>query len=770
MTKKESRIGFRAKPLVLVLILLIGVVGPASADRIPRILLAGDSWTGFLLAFRTFKNVLPEYPGLERWLEVGNRTAEMGARVFEMIERNYQQVLTEELTKYPNVDVVVMTLGGNDILRGTVGVDPTNYYREVELEDCYRYPDGPPWDTATECMDWLALSVKEKVGILVDHILSVRPDIRVVILSYDYGAREPEGSYTVEEMHLSFVAVQERMRELALERDRVEFVMNFGLMQHMFGVPMGDYPEDGYPSEDIPPGVAPYPCNDPAAPECTFWPGGYPQYLSPMASYIDQDIHLTAEGYAHVARRAIGLHIEEWLNYPKALEILPLSNKATYQFQVTFTHPVTGVDVSDFEVYINTKAGLKAMDVVNVEPASGPADVYMVTVDMGSSLEAAQIKVLDDDSILRADTGVALGGPGAGNGLFVYNGTYEFQDIPQATDEDFSGSMQFLYMASQAYEHLLSEYGFSFNPDHFDANGNFTQDGSIDDPYIIPGNGMLDLYEFMVIDAILKRPDLDLSATGGLTYQDVRTAWDLNIASVQTALGGVGGLADIILPGIDTVLAGFYTLGDNYSTFLVSTLVMLLDTIEEFPTNTDPTALTPFDISNTTQFLSRFLAFFGDADGDTWRNFQEYAYFAPDGMAAYVNATLDPNLTPKTGEGNYRAGDFVRIPLLDRAWYKSTFQWFRDGQPIMNDKDGHVSGADTPALDILAAQPGDSGNYTCVYQGPTKVGGVYPEKTYGPIKISVREVGVMPAGGFAALSILAVTMGLGSAWMIRRKR
>jgi len=360
------------------------------------------------------------------------------------------------------------------------------------------------------------------------------------------------------------------------------------------------------------------------------------------------------------------------------------------------------VDVSDFEVYINTKAGLKAMDVVSVEPTAGPADMYMVTVDMGSSMEAAQIKVLDDDSIVRADTGIALGGPGAGNGLFIYNGTYEFQDIPYAEDEDFAGSLQFLYMASQAYEHLLGEYGFSFDPAYFDANGNFPQDGSIEDPYIIPGNGLLDLYEFMVIDAVLKRPELDLSATGGLTYQDVRTAWDLNIASVQAALGGVGGLADIILPGIDTMLAGFYTVGDNFSTFLVTTLVGLLGTIEEFPTNMDPTALTPFDISNTTQFLSRFLSFFGDADGDGWRNFQEYAYFAPDGVAAYVDATLDPTLTPETGTGVYGAGDFVRIALLERPFYQSTYQWYRDGVPITNDKDGHIAGADTRTLDILA--------------------------------------------------------------------
>lgn len=768
---KERKRAFLWKVLLVAVVVasLCGGAVPAFADPIPRILLAGDSWTGFLLAFRSFKNVLPEYPGLERWIEVGNRTAEMGARAFEMIARNYQQVLTEELTKYPNVDVVVMTLGGNDILRGTIGVDPNNYYREVELEDCYRYPNDP-WSNSTECIDWLALSVKENVGILVDHILSVRPDIRVIILSYDYGARRPDGSYTVEEMHTSFVAVQERMRELALERDRVEFVMNFGLMQNTYGIPTGDYPADGFPPADIPPGVAPYPCDAPDDPECTFWPGGFPQYLSPMSSYIDHDIHLTADGYACVARRAIEKHIEEWLNYPKALEILPLSNKATYQFQVTFSHPVTGVGVDDFEIYINTKSGLKAMNVVSVDPASGPADIYTVTVDMGSSQEAAQIKVLDDDSIIRADTGVALGGPGAGNGLFVYNGTYEFQDIPLAADDDFEGSFQFLYMASQAYEHLLAEYGFSFNPEFFDANGDFTRDGSLEDPYVIPGNGLLDLYEFMVLDAILKRPDLDFSANGGISYAVAKNAWDNNITTVQAALGGVGGLADIILPGLDTLLAGFQTIGDKDSNFLVTTLVTLLGAIDEFPTNLDPSALPYYDSvsPDPTLFLRQWLSWSGDADKDGVINDKEYAYFAPDGLVSYVNAVLDPSLVPSTGEGSYKTGDFVRIPVLDRPKSNSTFQWFRNGVPIANEKEGRITGANARALTISSLEVGDAGAYTCNYTRwyPT----TYQQTTYGPINITVRDVSGMPVGGLVTLSMLVLTFGAGGVLVVRKKR
>lgn len=751
--------------VAMVAALFIGTAGiPASAEDVtPRILFVGDSWTGFMLAFKSFRTVFPEYEGLDRWVEVGNRTAEMGGRVWEMLERNYLQIVTEELTRYPNIDIVVMTLGGNDIMRGVKGASPSQPTRTVSLRTCFESnPANEPWADFDECMEWISLKLEEQIGIVVDNILSIRPDIRVVILSYDYAAREPrDESYTIEDQHLAFIEVEMAKRNLALARPRVEYVNNFGLMQHLYGIPEAEPP--------IAPGVAPYPCDAPGA-ECAFWPGGFPQYLSPLLAYIDQDIHLTDFGYADIARRAVDQHIEEWLNFPKALEILPLDNKAPqYQFQVTFSHPVNGVAMDDFEVFIEEKSELKAMSVIGVQPTAGPTDTYVVTVDMDGSQQVAYIRVLDDDSITRADTGIPLGGPGVGNGFFEYNGLYEFQDIPNPTDEDFAGALQFLYMASMAYDHLLGQYGFSFNPDFFDANGQLLRDGSLEDPYIIPGNGILDLYEFMVIDAVLKRPDLDLSATGGLTYGAVRYAWDSNIASVQAALGGVGGLADIILPGLDTMLAGFQTVGDRDSNFLVTTLITLLGAIQEFPTNLNPAALPYYDTMSPDPdiFLRRWLAFSGDADGDGWRNHEEYAYFAPDGMAAYVNAVLDPTLTPKTGEGRYNIGDFVRIAVLTRPTYNSTFQWYRNGVPLEN-KDVRIVGANSRALDILSLEPGDSGDYTCVYNRWVPVG-AYPQDTYGPIKIQVRE-GPIPVGGALMLTLLALTVGAGGVHVIRRRR
>ena len=105
MMVRKRKVSFKFIWVAVVVSLLCGFGMTSYAERTPRILLSGDSWTGFLLAFRSYKVVLEERTGLERWIEVGNRTAEMGARAWEMLERgdpylNYLDVLTEELTNY----------------------------------------------------------------------------------------------------------------------------------------------------------------------------------------------------------------------------------------------------------------------------------------------------------------------------------------------------------------------------------------------------------------------------------------------------------------------------------------------------------------------------------------------------------------------------------------------------------------------------------------------------------------------------------------------
>jgi len=81
----NTRIGKSATILLLV-VLAYMVPGPETTQAqltetpVPRILLVGDSYDAFMWWFRSFKAVLPEFPGLEGYIEVGSRTAIMGVK------------------------------------------------------------------------------------------------------------------------------------------------------------------------------------------------------------------------------------------------------------------------------------------------------------------------------------------------------------------------------------------------------------------------------------------------------------------------------------------------------------------------------------------------------------------------------------------------------------------------------------------------------------------------------------------------------------------
>ena len=807
-----KRTGMKRVALCLALAMAaLALAAPAARaeERIPRVMYIGDSWTGFLWAFRTLRDVLPEYNGLERWIEVGARTAVMGSKTFEWLTPARLAVVDEELALNPNVDVVVVTLGGNDFSSGTKNVLPWNMGREVDFYDWYYeqrdvidrnfnedweawrtwYQTGanhaedfaykacvnPPadgcWGSAPGYgSDLLMNKVKGELKLLVRHILDVRPDIRVVIVGYDYicrwpKSRMPQNVNGVRAQSEGLFAMERTKFEIAQELDsegyagRIRFVQNLGVMQHTFGYYKGNEraqePWHGVADPVVAPGVAPMPGSGD-----TWFVGGDPDCLSPLDSYIDYDIHLTAGGYEIIARRFLDDCVAEWLNYPKVLAILPNEGKSPLlTFSVTFSHPVTGVDASDFEVFLGPN---KAMSIVGV---AGSGDSYVVTADADGASGDVLIRVVDDGSIVREDNGVQLGGPGVGNGLFEFNGTYEYADITRPGDDNFAEALNYLYLNSRAYEDLLQ--GFSFNPVRFDANGNFLLEGSIDDPIVIPGNNMLDVFEFTLIEYCTANPGINYGAQGGIVAADIAAAWQNNITEMQTVLGGAGGLVDLILPGLDTVMAGYMTLGDPNSLILPTVLVPLLADLKDqgFPVEIGTLVQSKFIM------FPALLAKTADADKDGWTNEQEYAYFACEGAGAYAAAACNAAVQPKTGAGTYERDDPARIAMLSTgaqspAW-DSTYQWHLNGAPLADD--GNVNGSATRCLNILAMTPELTGNYTCAYQAP---GSPDPKVrvpvTYGPVY--VKGVEALPAAGGLGLGALALATALGGLAALRRKK
>ena len=99
------------------------------------------------------------------------------------------------------------------------------------------------------------------------------------------------------------------------------------------------------------------------------------------------------------------------------------TNASTINYSVTFSEPVTGVDVSDFQL---TATGISGASVTSV---SGADATYTVSVNTGSGSGSLRLDILDDDSILDA-TNNPLGSLGAGNGNFSNGESYVVDKIP----------------------------------------------------------------------------------------------------------------------------------------------------------------------------------------------------------------------------------------------------------------------------------------------------------------------------------------------------
>ncbi len=610
-----------------------GAWGQPTETPVPRILLVGDSYDAFLWGFRSFKTVLPEYPGLERYLEVGSRTAIMGVKAYEYKQEDFVVEVAAELNRYPTIDIVNITLGPNDFLSGTVNVLPEDLGREVGWEDFLQHPE---WDE-----HWLFDAIAGHVAALVDAILALRPDIRVTLCSTDYGnlteAMMEEYGVDLLRFQTDWVNMFSAIKAIAATRDRVFFVHNFGLLQHLYGVPEADPP--------VAPGVLPMPGG---YPEYLPYPGGDPALNCPLDLLIDDFGHLTKQGCEEIARRCVNEFFQTWLSWPKVLEIRMTEAAApAYTYQVTFSEPVTGVDAADFTV--STRDSGPAFGAA-VESVTGDGTVFSVAILMNDDPGTPLLQVRDDDTIRDADLN-PLGGPGLQNGDFSANGVFPFQDLLSPAPGDFDAAMCALQESYYPYRRYAegSVTGLSFVPGECDMNGgvNFGED-----PVVIKGNGFLEAYEFALITECLNDENLDFTARGGVSHAMVAQAWENNYQHMLACLGGPEGLPTKFLPGTDTILAGYITLGDPISSILPVMLVTLLkDQLGEFIPGLTAPNLKDYILLKTT------ISYLGDADGDGFTNGAEYHHFVTSEdhettKMQYVHAALNPNLYPGSeGEG-----------------------------------------------------------------------------------------------------------------------
>jgi hypothetical protein len=113
--------------------------------------------------------------------------------------------------------------------------------------------------------------------------------------------------------------------------------------------------------------------------------------------------------------------------FPSAISSVRASTSptsaASVDFTVTFSEPVTGVDISDFDLITTGVSGAA------ISAVSGSGTTYTVIVNTGRGSGTIRLDLLDDDTIVNA-TSIPLGGTGTGNGDFTSGEVYEVVHSP----------------------------------------------------------------------------------------------------------------------------------------------------------------------------------------------------------------------------------------------------------------------------------------------------------------------------------------------------
>ncbi len=240
---------------------------------VPRVLLVGDSWSDFMWIARSMRDTF-EDNGRPDIVEDGTSTTLSGSTADEWTSPSMLQLITDALDATPSIDIVQLTLGGNDFLAGE--------------------QDGGWFTTITPvALEALHTTISDDVATVVDHVLAYDPGMHVVLSLYDYanfpdsssilgcGSRwERLGEPTPRQINDASIAFQDVINQLVAARPRVSIVDHAGSMQELFG----------FPSEGIQPG--------------DLQPPGDLDRPSPIeAMFLGLDcIHLSATGYRQIGQ------------------------------------------------------------------------------------------------------------------------------------------------------------------------------------------------------------------------------------------------------------------------------------------------------------------------------------------------------------------------------------------------------------------------------------------------------------------------------------
>lgn len=127
-----------------------------------KVMLIGDSWAFFMSVDGTINTVFDQWGHSDIEFYTNPILAENGAETTDFLQADKQNEIESQLLNRPEVDVVHLSIGGNDVL-GSWNVNFTQ--------------------TQT---DSLKLQVKDSLVAVIDFIKSVRPDVKILWSGYVY--------------------------------------------------------------------------------------------------------------------------------------------------------------------------------------------------------------------------------------------------------------------------------------------------------------------------------------------------------------------------------------------------------------------------------------------------------------------------------------------------------------------------------------------------------------------------------------------------------
>jgi hypothetical protein len=199
--------------------------------------------------------------------------------------------IVSELTLYPSIDIIHMSLGGNDLLD--------------DWQDWMRFDP-----VAENAMFSDILTDVEEV---IDFCLSIRPNIKVGLSSYDY-MRKTRGAASMVDLNAATIRFATMARQMCESKDRVVFVNCLGITQWTFG--------DANAVPPYAPHTVPYPGH---APDYDPFPGGDPLQPGPLDQITPDGIHLFQQGYDALATHVITNYYGQWLDPFRYSDNLPVA-------------------------------------------------------------------------------------------------------------------------------------------------------------------------------------------------------------------------------------------------------------------------------------------------------------------------------------------------------------------------------------------------------------------------------------------------------------